>query len=769
MSFSQPWRFPRFALLLLALPAAAEPVEVKGKGYAADSRPESFDPPAHWTDEQNEHDPDEGVTFADTATYELRQGAGAEDRQRHRSTDYIHWEVHGAVLVATGQVQDADKAAATIATSQAWGKEEIAVHVEATEGQWCRIWATNTIQFSWDFLVSGSNIGEASVQLQASATDIQGRSHSFSYSAQSGESVSTQTDVDRGVRVEGGRSGGGAVGISGAGASAVLAGQTAVAGGVATRQSTSISKRFPKAGGETGHTEPVVLKDEVTGATPMSRTYEVSSEGSVTLRARAGKDGSAVVVLLNRFKVDNELRAFKEAWVGSRYPTPGDPPPPSPPSPPGPTTPGGGGPGAAGNAGGNRGPWEGGTLVALPTAPHGLDGETGAVPGTLRIRYDRPASRDATFEVVVEPASALDAPARLTLLEGRTLVARHFHAIEPGTANVSLRMLDDAGAPNGVVLMMEVEARSVAEYAKPAIWATAGGWPGAPGRTVAARGLAGEDVGPLVVGRRGYASIDTEATTLTIETDDPAGILPALPATVTIPAGEATVALPLRLNVETGRASLRFVDGERTATVLVSSVAQGWTSIGVVRVPLGAVAPVPFVLDHVQRDPRAVQASSGAAAATLDLPIASMLPGERTWYVEATGAALGSAEIELTSDGLPPLRVPIEVVPVEVEIVAGRLELRGLDGSRAGAIRIAVPEGARFVALTPPETAEDYLEIEGLGTREVVLSFTPSPDLPAALSIPLEFEGDAESILVYDTLHLPEDATVANTYRIAVR
>jgi hypothetical protein len=286
----------------------------------------------------------------------------------------------------------------------------------------------------------------------------------------------------------------------------------------------------------------------------------------------------------------------------------------------------------------------------------------------------------------------------------------------------------------------------------------------------------GEDLGHLRVGRLGFDDLAAEATVVTVDVDDASGILPVLPPFLTIAAGETHTSIPVRLNDVAGAATLTLQAGEQAVRIFLASRSQEWSSLEQVRIPLGAVAPIPFVLAFGERTDRDVD---------LSLPDGSLLSlaesdavdhiraGERAWFFHVRGEALGVTTVELSSPGLAALTVPVEVVPACVRVENGHLALTSLDGTREGEIRIWVQEGAVIERLDlPAADAEDYLQVFGVGTREVTLRFSPSADLPASLTLPIAFggapNGDFE-LGVLDTMHVPEGEKTVVGYHIAVR
>jgi hypothetical protein len=816
--FGQARRTALGCLLVLAAgtPAGADPEtkRVKGDGYSATKIPPSIgDPPPSWLGTENWHDPDVGVVYDGMTHYELFQGAHHDDKSRWRATDYIHWQINGATLEAQGQAQDADPEEATTVSSEAWGAQIVQVRVN--EGRHAEIKAKNTVGFDWGYQISGRYIGEAAVQLLGEAVDIDGQTHEFSLSEEVGEDVTQET----GRKFDLGFSKGseGALGISTRVIGGMVGGTQALSASGA--RSVKITRRQATSAGDTGKTDRRVIHDEVSGHPPLEKRWDVYSGASVVLVARAAKapgseGSSAVVVRLSLFKVQNDLEVKEKVWHAADPGAPGDPAPPGNPDGEAPTTPGGGGTDEEDPAGGDEGhthdgedeepadeeeeeepaeeeeeptgeedestdiPGQDGTS-ATPSVetPHGLDGEPGSLAGRLRVRLNRPATADIVFAIGVEPPERLDLDGRdrLVVAEGRRWASLPFHGRQEGLATVTLTVLDASGNPTHATLAREVDLRSIDSHPDPRLWATFDGQSWEPGRDVSVQAVRGEDLGHLRVGRLGFQGLATEATVVTVEADDAAGILPALPPVLTIPPGETHTAVPVRLNDTEGAATLTLRSGEQTVRVYVTSRTQAWSSLPKVRVPLGAVAPIPFALAYKERAARnvglALPESPVLALAESDAAD-RIRPGERAWFFHVRGEALGTTAVELSSPGLPSLTVPVEVVPAPVRVENGALVLTDLDDTREGEIRLWVPDGAVIERLDPPADAEDYLDVCGVGTRDVTLRFTPSADLPESLTLPIAFTGGTNDDLqlgVLDTMHVPEGEKTIVGYQITVR
>jgi hypothetical protein len=798
--------------------AEPEPVPAKGTGYAATKKPPSIsNPPASWLGTENQHDVDEGVVYDGVTHYELRQGARHDNKHAWRGTDYIHWEINGATLEAEGQAQDADSEEATTVSSEAWGAQVVLASVN--EGRWATISAINTVGFDYAYKISGKYIGEAAVQLLGQAVDIDGQTHEFSLDEEVGENVTQETERKFGLSLSRGSEA--AIGISNRVIGGTLGGTQGLSASGAL--SVRITRRQATSAGGAGSTDRREIRDSVSGHPPLFKRYAVYSGANVVLVARAAQDpnsegSSAVVVRLHLFKVENNLQVTKQVWPAADPGTPGDPTPPGNPEGEGPTTPGGGG-SSEEQPGGDEGhthdgeeepaeeespeeepaeeePTEeepadeeedestdipgAGDTSATPSfeAPHGLDGEPGSLAGRLRVRLSRPVSSDIVFAIDVEPSDRLDVNGRdrLVVAAGRRWASLPFHAREEGVAAVTLTVLDASGNPTRAVLAREVAVRSVDSYPEPRLWATFDGQSWEPGRDGSVQAVRGEDLGHLRIGRLGFGGLATEATVVTVEVDDASGILPGLPPFLTIAAGETHTSLPVRLNDAAGTATLTLRAGEQAVQIFLASRAQEWRSLAEVRIPLGAVAPIPYALAFQERTARdvglAISDASVLALAESDA-VDRIRAGGRAWFFHVRGEALGKTTVELSSPGLPPLTVPVEVVPALVRVENGHLTLTGLDGTREGEIRLWVQEGAVIERLDlPAADAEDYLHVSGVGTREATLRFSPSADLPASLTLPIAFGGapnDDLELGVLDTMHVPEGEKTIVGYHIAVR
>jgi hypothetical protein len=246
-----------------------------------------------------------------------------------------------------------------------------------------------------------------------------------------------------------------------------------------------------------------------------------------------------------------------------------------------------------------------------------------------------------------------------------------------------------------------------------------------------------------------------------IEVLDPEGVLGAVPASIDVGAGNAEARVPLFLNDVAGVATIRLRAGEESLEVRVLSRTQGWSSLPVVRVPLGARAAVPFWLTHREPEARGVEARVEEGASARLEPGAettSLAPGVTLWAVNVEGAQMGRSTVRLECEGLPALRVPIEVTAPRVQLGDGSIRLMNLPLGTTGSIRIDAPLGVTFRSVSVPAQLADAVAIEGVGSDRIRITILADPDMPATLVLPTELDGVADGALVFDVLEeLEED------------
>jgi hypothetical protein len=753
--------------VVAALASGDDPVveKVVGEGHAQSSVPEvTDDPPTGFADPKKKHDTDKGgVTLSD---YELKHGILPDDKHRWAATDRIDWRVLGANLWAKGGLHDRDPTDAARASSEAWGHAVFVAQAKKQHGDHAQIRCVNTIAFSYAYTVSGTHIGEASVQLQGNAFDIEGKRHSFNLSDQRSESVEASETEKSGFRQKDYGSIKASYSASRRGPRGTVAAERSGSRDEHSALEAKVTRRLARAGGANDTSPTVEVEDLVSGATPFSKTYKVFSDGRVILRARGGKvpDGEepekgAVVVELDPFHVRNHLRA-----TITYSPEPfGSPPeesrrkmlPPETPSV---------------DAAQLREPTAGDAGLEIEE-PYGLSGETGSLPGRLTVRLAAPAARDTVFLVVAEPPDLLDLAAgdRVTVPRGARLATLPFHAASAGGGDVQLVMLDEAGGAAGSLGPVPVTTRSTSDIVEPRLWV------GTPGRTAPTilRGLAGEPALSLRVGRLGFDGLATDPTTFTVAVDDPDGVLAALPEQLLIAAGKTETELAIGLT-GAGRATVVLTSGENRREVGVVGRVQSWSSVPTVTVPLGAVAPLRVNLtwrEGAVRDVTAAVADPAVAELVESDGRIGLRPGETAWYFRVRGQQLGTTQVSLASPGLPALTVAVRTVPLRVYVEGGVLKLRALPAAAEGTIDVWVPEPLVVSALDLPPDVADNVAVEGIGSGSVRLVFSPSPDAPDELDLPIVFAGEAPpdfSVGVFDLLFEPE-AEIRNGYRVRVR
>ncbi|MHC4939323.1 MAG: hypothetical protein ACYTHK_10170 [Planctomycetota bacterium] len=777
--------------LLIALAVASEGERVRGTGYSRTSHPVVIDDPDEGFLEDADETEDAGpVTYRGTIHYELRQGNRLDGKFKHRETDYIAWTAQGATLKAEGRCHDGDPAEATRLSSNAWGSQKVEARITREEGESGSLTAENRIGFQYTYNVEGSKVLEATVQLNGNCVDIKGGSHRFALSDTRSEAVG---ESFRDVRVRGVK-----VGFGGR----VAAATTRDDAGISSESSSNVefaaddtidmtvTREFGQAGGDSGGVSGPVIEDQVSGETPLEKTWDVYSAGTVVLTARGDKasgPGGTTYVFLEDFTIENVLRVYKIVVS----PTPdsgGGPEGGAPGGGPGTTTPGdSGGSGGGGGAGEMRGsmnldglPWLDGLRVGIHViAPFGLIGEPGGMPGEVRLTLNTPAPRELVFSVRMTPDGALSLPRdeTITIREGEIagggplVDARTFEGIEP-EAIVSLHLLAEDGSLTGREVAVTVPLVSTTSRSEPQLYACADCDAWIAGADAVVTGIRGRRAPDLLVGRLGFDGYAGESTTVSIAVSDPDGVLAPLPASLLLTPDASEASVPLQLNDVDGIAVLTLRAGEESLKVHVVSRTQGWSSLPAIRVPLGATAAVSYRMTWPENDPRTVTASVEGGAQAQVVPgteIDALSPGALLWATRVRGDAIGSTTIRLESDGLPPLTVPIEVVPARVEFAGGCLRLANLPVGCEGTIRLVAPAGIRFESLAIPAELTDVVTVDGLGNEQLVLTLRASPNLPASLAMPVALSGETERALVFDVdERLSEDAPLPsrNNYQV---
>jgi len=799
---------------------------VQGRSYSSTTVPPvTDDPPKTFLADADKRTDGEPTAHTGLDDYELKNGIKDDDKKRWAATDYIRWLASGATLVATGQVHDSDPAATSEVSSQAWGALMVDVEVTKKEGDVGTISAENRIFFSYTYVISGPRILDAKVLLSGSCVDINGERHSFSLSDVRSESITERVGITRmrvARRKTGAKVSAGAhakTGATGPG------GGTSLSGSVETIHeteegetiNTSIERSLPGAGGQTGTESAPLIEHSVSGKTVLKQSYAVFSEGAVSLSARGSKDATTVV-LLKRFKIENSLKVFKKAEK-MREPTDIEPGDGGDSAGEADDPVGGAGSGEGTGSGDGRGSSEEGDasdsgsvdsgesdqdqassdayipldglegldgfhLRLSAIAPRGLADEPGGTTGELHLVLSEPAPRELVFSVLAEPFDAITLLQgdTLTIPEGSRFVGGSIEAIEPGSVVISVHLLEVNGALSGREGVLPLACASSADRSEPLIYACGDGdaWHAGSGATIVA--LRGREAPALTIGRLGFAEYDTTSTSVSIAVHDPNGVLPPLPSTVTIPAGEAEVRIELVLQDVAGTARLTLSSGGAVIDVYVVSRIQGWDALPIIRIPVGATAVVPFELRWPERAGREVVAVpvDGSIARPIDGGgSVHLVAGATLEAVTVRGVSPGRTMIRYETEGLADLNAIVEVVPARVRFVAGQLRISGLPTGTSGTIALAVSDGTVISDVSMPPEASAFLSVTGIGTDRVVLQFTDSPDLPAVLALGLTldraegadatgFDSNGADVAIDVDENLEEDIPplVRNSYRI---
>ncbi|NJN14351.1 MAG: hypothetical protein HC813_01510, partial [Planctomycetes bacterium] len=350
-------------------------------------------------------------------------------------------------------------------------------------------------------------------------------------------------------------------------------------------------------------------------------------------------------------------------------------------------------------------------LVILP--PHGLGFEPGSVPGTLTLRLREPASRDLVFAAEAIPAGGIEweGSGEIRIASGQRWGALSFRGFRSEEALLRLTLQTAEGVSAGVATETSVQVQSVTAHAETRLRLSSPNRSWEPGRGGLLTVFIGDEPTPLTLSRRGFAGWEEEATVVTLHADDPEGLLAALPEEVLIPAGEEQVTLHLAMEPREGTTRLRFLHGTQSLELEVRSLRAAWSPVGLLRIPLGSIAPVPLRLTAPSSRQRLVQmelpAGSAAEACVEDAESggpSEFRRGESAWFRRIEAVRLGRSDLTFRSEGLDPLVVPIEVIPARIECVDGVLRLLDLpevdpvwcvSGRRGSAIplRLGAPRG----------------------------------------------------------------------------
>ena len=407
-------------------------------------------------------------------------------------------------------------------------------------------------------------------------------------------------------------------------------------------------------------------------------------------------------------------------------------------------------------------------MWAEGVAPIGLEDDLGSLAGRVRMRLSKDAPHGLRFLVASDPPSALTFAGKteFEIPAGRRTGGLNVHALEEGEATVVISLLDADGTTIGDPWLYRVTTIAAASIEKPRVWIQASGEPRSYSELLL-RVRAGRPLGALRFGRTAFAAMHERDTVFTVEVDDPDGILPQLPESVSVPAGEDVVAREWRLNECVGRARIRFKADDTTIELVVESYDQTWSVPASVRVPLGAE------VSTLVRLGQGAEQLRHATVAVAQATVASLVGEPPTWqprddmgFLMLRGVALGATVVNLESDGLPNLCMQVEVVPPTLTIVDGSLRIHALDPSTDGIVELWLPNGATFASLDVPAALAEHVVVTGMGSRHLRLTWTADPNLPAELTLPVQLAGASP-----DTLTVREERTGSTTlvYRLPLR
>lgn len=409
-----------------------------------------------------------------------------------------------------------------------------------------------------------------------------------------------------------------------------------------------------------------------------------------------------------------------------------------------------------------------GALLRRPS--RGLSSEEGASPAVVEIVLSGPAPHDVTLRVAVDPPGAFTEPrgGSAQIAAGRDLGIVRTAALAPGAATLVVTPLDASGAATEVRLEVPLRAASLGDEAHPELRIVAGPpREDGPGRVLLGdagiEGLAGAEAGVIRVLRSRFRGFDTETTEVSVDVDDPGGVLACtLPRSVTIAPGAAASA-PLRVafTERAGTATLRVrAEGAETAAPLRAHRGR-WRPRGAVVLPVGARAELECDFDPpVRRAPaaRADTADAAIAAVTVPVPEESAPRAEvtRAHRVHVVAGAPGGTAVRLAADGFDPAEFPVTVVPNEVRVGGDGVHVAAIPTGRTGDVVLTAMNGAVWRVEPSAPLPPGVRGVRGDGSSALRITIDRGAADPDSAQIGARLEpADRPDVRVDDGLHFP--------------
>jgi hypothetical protein len=362
----------------------------------------------------------------------------------------------------------------------------------------------------------------------------------------------------------------------------------------------------------------------------------------------------------------------------------------------------------------------GGCFAGFVTPPEGLSGQLGEWVGSGRVYLDSPQADDVTFELTSSPAGFFDHPATVTIPEGRDFVDFELKGLQTASnGSLVVEARDSEGDPSGETITIPCAACSINAYSTTKIRATFAG---------SGKAVSGSQAGILSIGRRGYSSISTQPTTVSLSYSDPNYILSSTPSTLVIPAGGAYQTMPITFSSATGVATITVTCGSYEQSFTVESQAQAWApAMTTVRIPAGALARVPLRTKFAEASSRSFTITSAATQiatlATGMFPM-SFPDGSNTAVYFLNGESVGTTSLTATSAGLSNLATTVQVVASEVSCTRTGWTLNSASGTNACTLELKAPTGTTFASFNGPTGSGAYLTVSGVGTGTILIEFT---------------------------------------------
>ncbi len=363
--------------------------------------------------------------------------------------------------------------------------------------------------------------------------------------------------------------------------------------------------------------------------------------------------------------------------------------------------------------------------------PIGLNGESGRQAGRVAVHAGEAVEADRVYAIATQPTEVTDLPATITIPAGEFGAEVEMGCITDDEVTVTLTALDELGQPPSATLTLpSFAASSLAEIETTAV----------------SIGVHGDSISrpstqpcSIVVLRTPFDDHATEGTAVSVDVDDPNGILVTLPGTLTIPAGELDLEKPVEFTANTGTATVTLTAGTYERKLTFVSKNATWTTIPELRLPVGATALFEVESDlPVPTDTTvSLACSGGAGQLVIDSAThhTTVFAGFREVFARMTGGQAGETTLQVTPYGAATVNVAVNVVEADVDADEEGVVISGTSEAQGRSIEFRLPEGATFSNVLLPSGYESYVSVDAETSGYLVLSFLENGVPPSSLSV----------------------------------